>query len=369
MSKRKNYARSVLRALQESSFSLIRVKDRVVLGLTDGHSLSIKVKNIERVVLAIGTSDGDLFSLENKSREKKFMANSIVGEIFFIETEGLSDLIKYYPFHQFSPHVSVFIKHVEAMKLGDMLRLGAFYDDVESSVSMLNECVRRIREEVNGKEFIRQVSKELRRVNKNYKELREYIDALFRSYARLMVLRIDLSYLTMFCDGAPSDDAVTYEEVKTHREMMLRDLREKLLPDSLVGYAWKLEYGLEKNFHYHLMIFLDGSKVRQDVNIAMMIGEHWRTKITRDRGNYYNCNAKRESYRFCGIGMVNHFEENKRLALYRAAMYLTKVDYYIKFVAPDGGKTFSKGNRPKPKPAGLGRPRVGGNMVHARVMS
>lgn len=57
-------------------------------------------------------------------------------------------------------------------------------------------------------------------------------------------------------------------------------MRSNKLFDNRVGYVWKLEYGIDKGFHYHMMI--------QDINIAKMIGEYWAAVITHYRGLYYS---------------------------------------------------------------------------------
>ncbi|MDO9178187.1 MAG: inovirus-type Gp2 protein [Agitococcus sp.] len=355
MGKRKDFSQSITQALRDSSFSMMKTNGQVVLGITEEYDLADKLKRIEYLVKRIGKSEGDLFWVKIGIHGRPYMAKNRLGDNFYSESKYLVLLKEHYPFHQFAPHVDVFVRHVEEMKVGDICLDGFLFDEVKEGIHLFNECVRRIRSEVNSKDFADEVSKNLRRVNKNFKELNDYIKALFRNCARLVVLRIDLAYLNKYGENALKDTAITYDDVKKHREQWLRDLREKLLPESMVGYAWKLEYGLEKNYHYHVMVFLDGSKVRQDVTIAMLIGEHWMNKVTGGKGLYYNCNANKEGYRYCGIGVVNHDDEEKRMSLMRAAMYLTKLDYYIKLVASDSGKTFSKGNWPKP--TCLGRPR------------
>ncbi|MCY1462462.1 hypothetical protein D9M71_802370 [compost metagenome] len=107
-----------------------------------------------------------------------------------------------------------------------------------------------------------------------------------------------------------------------------------------------------------MLIFLDGSKVREDVVIAKMIGEHWNSVVTEGKGIYFNCNAKKSNYKFCGVGMINHFDlELRENLLRKAVIYITKPDYYKKIVVPGNGRAFGKGVIPKMTGARRGRPR------------
>ena len=132
-----------------------------------------------------------------------------------------------------------------------------------------------------------------------------------------------------------------------------------LPPDlGMVGYVWKLEYGREKGHHYHMMFFLDGAKVRQDIVIAKLIGEYWNNVITQGKGVYYNCNGNKARYRHCGVGMIHYSEAEKLRSLKEmAAIYLTKADRYVSACMPGNNRTFGKGNSPKVGERSVGRPR------------
>ncbi|WP_146108876.1 hypothetical protein [Chromatium okenii] len=98
---------------------------------------------------------------------------------------------------------------------------------------------------------------------------------------------------------------------------------------------------------------LDGAKVRKDITIATEIGEHWKS-ITNGIGNYWNCNAKKETYKHLGIGMINHNDIELRKNLIDASQYLTKVDYYLSLKPIDGkrNRIFGRGEikqQQKPK--------------------
>jgi hypothetical protein len=86
-----------------------------------------------------------------------------------------------------------------------------------------------------------------------------------------------------------------------------------------------------------------------------MLGEHWKV-ITEGKGIYYNCNAHKSNYRQCGIGMINYHDNTLREGLEKAALYLTKTDYYIQMLMADKGRSFGKSSLPKSS-AKAGKPR------------
>lgn len=169
-----------------------------------------------------------------------------------------------------------------------------------------------------------------------------YIDTLFEHYSRLLVVRIDLGYrkgIALKPVFAPADgvsahqqgeaERLAYETVRQHRQDLFDFLRSTFGKE-LYGYIWKLEYGFEKGYHYHLMLFFNGAKLRCDVKIGLFIGKYWDEFITADRGTHFNCNARKDQYSDCGIGMVSHGDTDKRKNLKAAATYLGKHDGLVR---------------------------------------
>lgn len=158
-----------------------------------------------------------------------------------------------------------------------------------------------------------------------FASIRLFLDDCFAMHSRLLVLRLDFGYrLNVF----PDLDATI-----SHRDKLVRYLREPYNQqhhDAYVGLLWKLEYGPDKGYHLHTLIVLDGSKVQQDVTHARIIGDHWEKEITHGDGLYYNCNADKDKYQRCGIGVVDHRDSEKRdYLLNDAASYLAKEDQLL----------------------------------------
>lgn len=258
---------------------------------------------------------------------------------------------KFNSIYRFEPYIE--------MAVNNVIRSGLYQIPWTSKVVMaastarqlmehLNDCVDKIRQEARSKKFLSKLNSYQRSSNKNRQELTDYVNALFERHSRLLVLRVDLSY-------SKEGSKLTQAEAKRDRERLFENARSNKLFADMVGYIWKLEHGPEKGFHYHMMFFFDGSKVREDGSLARRIGQYWIDVITKGRGLYYNCNASKWRYRKCGIGMISYTDTQLREGLQDAMVYLTKTDLYMKLQTV--GRGMGKGNRPCPKDS-RGRPRA-----------
>lgn len=221
--------------------------------------------------------------------------------------------------------------------------------------------------------FKKEIQQKRKAISKNKQSLLRYIESLFEYRSSLLVLRMDFSYAKdaggFFTTsdgqridlifGAKNKDLLEKWsiEVREQRNQLIKKLKKKYKKD-LVGYVWKLEYGADKAFHYHMIFFLDESKHRQDIKIAQSIGEMWKHEITNGKGIYWNCNAKKKHFEKNGriaTGKIKHDDMELRENLNIMASYLTKPDYFVKLTLSDGARTFGKGSKPRKIKAG--RPR------------
>jgi hypothetical protein len=305
------------------------------------------------------------------------------------------------PFHEFTPYMDAFVKAAQkvflsnAPYLKDLSNILPFIqkmvthfesdDDfpikpIEEKIpTQLNKdflldqlsevLLEGIKHETKSREFKKKLNNYNRMPIKNFKSLKNYIDGLFAVYARLLVVRVDLSYGLK--DRLSITEEEAYEEylqAKKDRESLFYNIRSNELFKHLVGYAWKMEYGLDKGFHFHILFFFDGSQVHKDIIIARMIGEHWEKDITGGKGLYYNCNAFKADYKEnLGIGMINHFDmELRENLINEAAAYLVKTDLYSRVIIRDqagkkgkmdNARTFGR-SEIKAKTHNRGRPRA-----------
>lgn len=268
--------------------------------------------------------------------------------LVFEKRGELCDIINSFPNHHHTPYLTLFM---ETMSLLPEIieKLRPIYKDtkttpIEKKMLTIEEFIETLKNLAQTKEFKESVQIYKSPVAKNYKSELDYIDYLFKKHARLLVLRVDLSYKKSEASFmSPMEIDSKHNEAIEDRKHLFNNIPKNGLFEHMVGYIWKLEYSSRKEFHYHMTFFYDGSKVREDLNIAMRIGEYWKNVITKGRGIYHNCNAKKEEYAKCGIGMINYYDDRLRENLCNEVVnYLVKPDLYAN-INTRGNRSFSRG--------------------------
>lgn len=184
---------------------------------------------------------------------------------------------------------------------------------------------------------------------RNYLRGKQLIEALFRRRVRLNVLRVDLGYL--------SDHPASLEQAKQDFSRFLNNHRNNSIFQDLEGYIWHLEWAFQTGYHWHVLLFFNGSERWRDAYIAHQAGKYWVQTITQGRGRYHNCNADKNKYRQLGIGMISAHDSDKRAVLEGKVLeYLTTVDELAQPRVPRGTKVFGTSHMPEDHP-GTGRKR------------
>jgi hypothetical protein len=246
--------------------------------------------------------------------------------------------------HRFHPLVELYWKHSSHLQLPSDAR-----DLDDQDVRALLSCFERVRLDARSSAFRSHRDGHVALVRKNTRRLCRYMVELFTRNGRLLVIRLDLGYLVSAEGLRPN---VTLEQARADRERFFNYLRRSC-PLDLKGYAWKLEDGWHKGYHYHTLLFFDGHKHWKGVDIAEQLGEQWAAMVG-PQAWYWNCNAHWRDQ--SAVGIVDWKNGPKLRALFtEAAPYLTKGDFLISH-AMEGVKTFSKGKLMGP-PSRSGRPR------------
>lgn len=352
----------IARALAESTLAYSSNGDSTQCVITQEYDLANNVSCLVRFVEKLIPSIQPLFKVEQLKRTRYLRATKMGKDFLQLIRYVIPEFKRHFTIHRLHPCAellinSVTIRHLDKVDLQPNMVMG---DEATQIIDVLNGCIEELRELGRGTRFKVALDRFGRSARKNFQELQKYVDALCEKHSRQLVIRIDFGYRKgMFWPNDVENVGASYSDVKAHRLKLMRYLNSKLPDRCITGFALKLEYGLEKGYHYHLLLFLDGAKVREDITIAKLIGEHWNKIITDGRGLYYNCNAFKSGYKMCGIGMLHHSDATMREGLKNAALYMTKTDCLIQFVTPNGDRAFWKGVKPLAK-SSRGRPRTKG---------
>jgi hypothetical protein len=166
------------------------------------HTEIITLKNIERLVNRIISTD-----LPGYIKKTQLSKDGIESVSFHptqltvplkIMNAYLSAIRSYEQVYVFSEHVSLFQQACNELELPEN-----FFNDLHIYIDKLkkyqgdlyNDLVDLIRAKSKTKEFKKRVSNRNTNALRQHKSAHRYIDALFKKCSRLLVLRVDLSYL------------------------------------------------------------------------------------------------------------------------------------------------------------------------------
>jgi hypothetical protein len=250
------------------------------------------------------------------------------------------------------PTVALFLTHMREVYGLHLIHERYLDNDVGDELARdINNALYAFLRELKSKAHRKRL-KNLERVqSRNQLSIATYVNSLFDQHAKLLVIRLDIGYREDYYDQ------LTLDLVTNDRNCYLRRVQNKY--PALVGYIWKLEYGVDRRLHTHITFIFNGAVHQRDISLGIALGEVWED-MSDNNGSYYNCQIRREKYREWGtdgIGMVHYSDTTKRINLINALSYLTKLDTQILAVLPAGRRTFGRMERPSPQ-SRLGRPRL-----------
>lgn len=242
---------------------------------------------------------------------------SVLNERFDVpELKVLDEAIKkHIPAHRLiSTEEPIFWKMHQATPISS-LRVGMVKADY------CNNLVYEIRKLTQTPEYKQALQNRLERSDNQFQKGMKLINDLFEVKCKLLIMRVD------FALKAETDLLLT--DLKTLMSKFLKKiLVSKGELEGIEGYIWKLEYGVQKGYHYHCIFFMDGSKHSKDSYYAQKLGELWK-HVTDDQGIFHNCNASKFKYRNLAIGCISHDDEEARKNLEIVMSYLSKTDQFL----------------------------------------
>lgn len=215
----------------------------------------------------------------------------------------------------------------------------------------LDRALRTIRRVCGSRRFKYLENNYRRNAQLRFEEACKYLAGLFARNSKLLILRVDLYFLSEYQEWADTGAAAR------SIGRFLRALREGRVVPDMLGWAARLENGFRRGIHVHLLVAMDGHKHREAASWSKAIGEAWLTKFSAGHGTYFNCYTRKDWYKFNGLGLVHVSDLAKLLGVREALRYMTKPDFHL---ATGFARNFRKGQLPIPKGAGKrGAPRRG----------
>jgi len=270
---------------------------------------------------------------------------------FFLSSLSTAHIVqKHFLAQRLNPYFKLFWKHAaEPMQAIIEANPGLIFDSEEQAGKFsdsLNNCINELRELASSKKFIKECNDFFRSSRKNNQQLLKYVRRHSETNGRLLICRCDL--------GAKRDASLFYQASNLRQAQILKEsykllfeFIKKRFGEKLLGFAWKLEFGVRRGFHYHLMLIFNGRELKSDISIVRIIGEYWKNEITKGSGTYFNCNAYKEHYKSCGIGMFSKEKTPEKWeGIKLMCAYLTKGDDLVRLHL-QGMRCFGKGNMPK----------------------
>jgi len=210
-----------------------------------------------------------------------------------------------------------------------------------------NELVETLRARLNEPTVKRRIGRRKEDCKSNYRSVVTYMLKHLEMCRKLLVLRLDVGYRNGV-DRPDLRSVKTVQEARADMRRFFANGRHNALFMHIVGHIGKLEYGRTKGYHFHIVIVMDGRKVRMDSYWARKFGFYWVDCITKGEGLFFNCNrGKRKRYGDkVGIGMVNYRDTAMQGRMFNALAYLTKEEQNVR-VRLKGQKNFFRGTMPR----------------------
>lgn len=195
--------------------------------------------------------------------------------------------------------------------------------------------------EVSSEGFSRLMSNIRINCSRRARKMEREIERAIESYGRVLVVRLDLFY---------QDKGVSVSRISPDIEKLRRNmLHNRSLSKGFIKAFVKLEFGIAKGAHAHLILLYDGNQRWRDDVIGDRVGEYWAGVVTRGDGGFYNTNRHSVKSRLSAcmgvpmdclaVGMHKRGDNKKRNNLIALVNYIAKEEQRL--IAGFGGRSRS----------------------------
>lgn len=211
-----------------------------------------------------------------------------------------------------------------------------------SQIKAFEKVIKAIRKSFRSRSYRRYQSKSDSEYKRQLQDYSDYVTHLFQptkqrsERRRLLVIRVDLGFRKAILDRYQLDtflDLLNTFFDQHHRNPLFQHLE---------GYIRKVEFGLEKGWHAHLLFFFNADHVLHSATKAQNIGLAWNELVeTHSQGRllgvFYNCHYHEKKYKHPCLGKFDNYdaiELNQKLNNLKKYLlpYLLKREGRIHFV-------------------------------------
>ena len=308
----------------------LRVLDRVQRAVR-----KLIEKDKQEGLFFVGRRYGNLFKVSCKP--------SMLPILNHLET--IHQILEIYQHHELNPHFDLLARCLHEVGLLEFgSRFTTCYGDAVALSAQLNDCLDRVWTIGRSKPF--QVAKKnfFRSSQKNHKQVLKYIRAHSKCTGRILLARVDVS-LKSDAGMRQLNWTKQMEVMHENRKLLFKFIR-KTYKSKFLGFVWKLEYGVRKGLHFHLILIFNSRDLTD--NVLNRIRQEWVGPITDHEGICRNCNAFKNGYQSLGIGAYSR-KVNPEMWPGIEAMcdYVTKPDDLVRLWKVDNMRTMGKGNMPQ----------------------
>lgn len=250
-----------------------------------------------------------------------------------------------YSHHGLVPTIEVLLNLAEAFKPKVLPSELKYLDDacIDDAVAEYNELALQMRQALLAEGMRERVKSFRRNATRNYNHLMRVTHACHEWMQKILLIRLDWSpksldptlpieYLSQ------TEFNIAAVQVARARDKMVHHLNS-YFEDDLLFYAWKIEWGVQKGFHIHWLIGLNGSVYQDRINVPYHIGKQWDEKLFNGTSHTHNVNAMPGKER-AGLRVLHYADSQAGYFFGLYADYLTKVDYNLKLRLPQNMRSF-----------------------------
>ena len=239
---------------------------------------------------------------------------------------------------RYSPAIEVLFSVMDKHGLGDpnandpsLTAMRLKFQGEDTFITKLGKVMAEIHDGLQSKEFKLATKYRKQNADRNFQKVREFVDELFTKRARLLVGRIDFGY------SGEAKLKMTVKQASENFSKFKTRFRDTSIGRKVLGYVWSFEYGRERGYHFHLLVFMDGAHHQKHEDLMQQICTYWTEMFAGACA--HNCNRVKYS-NFPYLGMIHREDFSKRANLQNYGVsYLTKLDQFLMVRTEKGTKT------------------------------